>query len=224
MCLIPTSYVLRKANHKEECGKGPRKELSLKLAERSLAVPDVQHFLAHTGILLLELVEKPNNWKTNVVKVVCTTQVADMQEHFRRMIAGEGDEDAQVCLAYSTIEKLALNDAPELTKLTAKRKQETVKKDRKDMDDNLSRENNPIITYYVTNENGDGNDGVVSLSLVIPMYEMMRMATKPKLHYRSAMRGEYEVDMTPSSLTECVLFFAPRRSSVGRTNKCHIEG
>lgn len=200
----------RKAGHKQDCGTGTgsTKELSLKLAERSLSVPDVTHFLAHASILLLELVQKPLNWRNYVIKAVCKTQDADLQAYIQRALSQQPpDENAQVCLFYSALEKVPFDEAPKLTKLTAKRKEESFRKNLRDMDGDLTHGENPIVTYFVTNQNGDGADGAVSLSLVIPMGEVMRMAVTKKLQYRSAMRGEFEVDMSVKNLLECVHHF-----------------
>ncbi|KAH7904883.1 hypothetical protein BJ138DRAFT_853073, partial [Hygrophoropsis aurantiaca] len=91
--------------------------LALKLAERAFGSSRIMQYLCFHAILTLGLLEDRSNASRYAVKVECSTPAADMNEKLRRLLNGlEPDFNAQVCLSYTSLTRVPLEEAPERTR------------------------------------------------------------------------------------------------------------
>ncbi|KAH7928656.1 hypothetical protein BV22DRAFT_184155 [Leucogyrophana mollusca] len=190
-----------RAEHKSQCkpvaGAKPR-DLALKLAERALGSSKIMQYLYFHSILTLELLEDRSNATRYAVKVECTTSPADLGAHMRRMLSGlDRDPNAQVCLSYSSISRVPMEEAPERTK-------KALADARKDWHASPLIGKDTLIVLYFTSGEGGGLDGSVSLPVIITRKELDYMANDPKEIMRSALTGDTVIKMTAPTLKEFV--------------------
>ncbi|GBE84918.1 hypothetical protein BKA93DRAFT_827081 [Sparassis latifolia] len=193
-----------RARHKAECGEGPPKDLTLKLAERALAVPKIVEYLWMMSILTLELITDTSNAARFVVNIQCDTKAADLASYVERMMSGarESAEKAQVVLHVSKSVRVPLAGAPARTQKAAADAREKYTKDHRDADGRYSRDN-PVVTFFFSSEeDATGKDGAISVSYVIPAWALGYMASNPKETLRSAVFGDSEVDMSMTTLRD----------------------
>lgn len=196
-----------------ECGEGSSQHLTLKLAERALAVPKLTEYLQMHSILTLKLLEDRSNAERYVINVKCRTETADMMAFMSRMMSGEGrDSNAQVLLNVAAFEKIDWEDAPARTKKKAESARELVKTGYW-TDGSPTAGDSIVVTFFLTSvseetdEDGKlkidgGQDGAISAVFLLPEHAMKFMANNPKSTIRSAMFGDQEVDVDESTLRE----------------------
>ena len=220
MCYIRGSWELivvhstfRKAGHKKECREGPAKYLTLKLAERALAVNKISEYIQMHSILTLNLLADRTNAERYVVNVKCRTEPADLMAYMSRMISQQDkDENAQVLLNIAAFERVALDDAPEQTRRKAANARGLLKLGTW-LDGKPTGEDNILLSFFLTSVFVDdegklqvdgGQDGSISATCLLPEHAMRFMGNNPKSILRSAMFGDGEVDVTESTLRERV--------------------
>jgi hypothetical protein len=194
----------RRAGHKSVCGDGKVKSLTLKLAERALAVKTIVDQLWVVAILVLELLDDRQNAHNFVVKVKCVTQTADMPLFFRRMLAGEAnDPNAQLVLALEAFERVPIDQAPARTRQTAAAAREKLVRDRCDAEGQPTGEQTPVAAFYFTAEkDGAGADGAISIAFALPEWTLAWMNSDPKMLIRSSMLDDHEIDVDLTSVRE----------------------
>jgi hypothetical protein len=201
----------RRAGHKKECGESPAKHLTLKLAERALAVPKISEYIQMHSILTLGLLGDRTNAEHYVVNVKCRTQPADLMAYMARMMSRqEKDANAQVLLNVAAFERIALEDAPEQTRKKAANARELLKLGIWS-DEQPAGEDSILVSFFLTSvfEDDDGKfqvdggqDGSISATCLLPEHAMRFMANNPKSILRSATFGDSEVDLNESNLRE----------------------
>ncbi|PBL00332.1 hypothetical protein ARMGADRAFT_956095 [Armillaria gallica] len=177
--------------HKADCGPGHC--TILKLAERSLAVPALMEYLIFAAILHLDLITAPDNAGTHFIHVHCTLQPADISSYLQRLLSGGPEDDnPEQMVAYSKIEKISKEDAPERT-----RKCDTAF--RQSYKGAL-----PVITIWFTAEDGGGTQGEVSKTMEIPLGMLTYVKEKGTMKSRSSMLGDTEYPLDAETLREAI--------------------
>lgn len=177
--------------HKADCGPGH--STTLKLAERSLAVPALMEYLTFAAILHLDLVAAPENAATHFIHVHCTLQPADISSHLQRLLSGgPKDDNAEQMVAYSKIEKISKEDAPERTRKCDTAFRQSYKGAM------------PVITVWFTAEDGGGTQGEVSKTMEIPLGILTHVKEKGTIKLRSSMLGDSEYPLNAETLRESI--------------------
>jgi len=207
----------RRAGHKKECGEGPAKHLTLKLAERALAVPKITEYLQMHSILTLGLLDDRTNAERYVVNVKCRTEPADLMAYMARMMSRQEKEaNAQVLLNVAAFERVALEDAPDQTRKKAANAVQLLKLGIWS-DGEPAGKDNILVSFFLTSvvEGDDGTfqadggqDGSISATFLLPEHAMQFMGNNPKSILRSAMFGDHEVDLNESNLREWAAFLS----------------
>ncbi|KAJ7591741.1 hypothetical protein C8J56DRAFT_518572 [Mycena floridula] len=174
--------------HKQDCGP-PHRDLALKLAERSMAVPRIVELLRFIAIIKLDLVKDRTNASKFFLKVTCDAPVADLAAYWQRTLSGvEKDPNPRLALGFSVIEKISRDDAPENVRAYDS-------KIRGQDDGDL-----PLVTWYFVNET-DSESGSDRVTIVdtglchaksIPVWQMQRVAEGLTTKIRSAILGDCE--------------------------------
>jgi hypothetical protein len=163
------------------------------------------------SILTLNLLVDRTNAERYVVKVKCRTEPADLMTFMSRMISQQPkDENAQVLLNFVAFERIALEDAPEITRRKAANARELLKLGIWS-DGQPAGEDSILVSFFLTSVFEDdegklqvdgGQDGSISATCLLPEHAMRFMGNKPKSILRSAMFGDSEVDVNESTLRE----------------------
>ncbi|KAK0481470.1 hypothetical protein IW261DRAFT_1606769 [Armillaria novae-zelandiae] len=163
---------------KHKAGCGPGHCTILKLAERSLAVPALMEYLIFAVILHLDLAAAPENARTHFIHQLLS--------------GGPKDDNPELMVAYSKIEKISREDAPERT-----RKCDTAF--RQSYKGAL-----PVTTIWFTAEDGGGLQGEVSKTMEIPVDMLTYVKEKRTVKFRSAMLGDSEYPLNAETLRESI--------------------
>ncbi|KAH7905828.1 hypothetical protein BJ138DRAFT_1094787 [Hygrophoropsis aurantiaca] len=208
-----------RTEHKAQCkavdggATSKPKNLALKLAERAFGSSKIMQFLYFHSILTLELLEDRSNASRYAVNVECSTTPADLTASMGRLLAGlEPDPNAQVCLSYTSLTRVPLEEAPERTR-------KALEEATKNFYASPLIEKELVIVLYFTTKEGGGLDGSTSFPVVLTKKELDYMANDPKEILRSALTGDTEVKMTAQNLRE----FLNNEIRMDRQNKLRLR-
>jgi hypothetical protein len=185
--------------------------LTLKLAERALAIPRIIQYMQMHSILTLGLLEDRTNAEHYVVNVKCRTVPADLMAYMAGILSQQGDNaNAQVLLNVVGFERVAIGDAPEQIRQNAARGRGLLKLGIWS-DGQPIGEDSIIISLFITSVFEDdgggfkingGQDGSISATFLLPEHSLRFMGNNPKTIIRSAMLGDTECDVNESTLRE----------------------
>lgn len=185
--------------HKLQCrpaGEGISNDITLKLAERFVAVERLMELLIYHSILNLDLLSDRSNANRFAVNVTCTTKPADLKTHLQRSLAGQDpDPNAILRLVISSITRVPLDKA------SAPAQRAAAECRAKGIRDPITNTVLPIVTVYFTSDEGEGLlIGSVFATCIVQEWHMAYMASNPKAIQKSAMAGESEVDLNMETI------------------------
>jgi hypothetical protein len=193
---------IRHAEHKLLCGGGAN-SLTLKLAERSLAVPDIAERLWMISVVLLDLLQDRGNARQFVINVKCSTSPADTANYLRQLLTGQATGPGTcVMLHIAAVECVPFEKAPLRTQRVAVMTNEKLLREGQDAEGRHASASTPVVTFYFTTDDGAGTDGALSVAFALPEWLFKYLASNPRLTIHSSLLGYLETDVNPTILKE----------------------